>query len=438
MGKLDRKYGRDLVIIGVQSPKYPAEAIPENLRAAVHRLEIEHPVVNDPDHRVWDSYAVTAWPTLVFISPRGEVLGSNAGEVPFEALDRVVGEIVRQYDAEGELSARSLDLEIQQFSRPLNELSFPGKVLATPHGLFIADSDHHRIVITDLEGKLRDIAGSGRSGLKDGNFQTSEFHSPQGMALAENDVLYVADAETHTIRAIDLNGRQVTTVAGTGEQTFRVRRNGPARETPLNSPFDLALDGTNLYIAMAGSHQIWQLDLQSESIGVWAGTGHEGIRDGTRETAWLAQPVGLALHDNLLYVSCCETQAVRVIDTRSGSVQTVVGRGLFDFGDLDGPASSALLQHNQGVAVYEGRLFIADTYNNNIRTVDLATNVVSTYAGSGQRGTLDGPGANARFDEPAGICLLESILYIADTNNHLIRMVDLDSGHVRTLRINGL
>jgi hypothetical protein len=188
---------------------------------------------------------------------------------------------------------------------------------------------------------------------------------------------------------------------------------------------------------MAGLHQVWSLDLASEMVGVWAGTGHEGIRDSARQTAWLAQPMGLSLQGRELYVSCAESQAVRRIDLETGSVTTLAGEGLFVFGDEDGPAASARLQHNQAVAAsYEG-LYIADTYNNKIKRLDLSTGEVRTCAGSGRRGDLDGPGENARFDEPAGLSIHEGTLYVADTNNHLIRAVDLESGHVRTLQLRG-
>ncbi len=171
---------------------------------------------------------------------------------------------------------------------------------------------------------------------------------------------------------------------------------------------------------------------------MWAGTGHEGIRDGRREQAWLAQPMGLSLRDGRLYVSCAETQAIRVIDFSSGMVSTAAGRGLFDFGDLDGPAAVALLQHNEAAAAGTRIVYVADTYNNKIRVIDLATSVVSSPYGSGQAGLLDGPGENARFDEPMGLSLAGQILYVADTNNHLIRTIDLESGHVRTLEITGI
>jgi DNA-binding beta-propeller fold protein YncE len=184
---------------------------------------------------------------------------------------------------------------------------------------------------------------------------------------------------------------------------------------------------------MAGLHQLWALDLGAETIGVWAGTGHEGIRDGSRTAAWLAQPMGLAASEERLLVACAEAQAVRSVDFAGEDVRTLTGRGLFDFGDEDGPGAIAFMQHPQGIAYHRGNVYVADTYNNKIKRIDLGDLTVTTAAGSGQTGTLDGPGANARLSEPAGISALANDLYIADTNNHSIRRLDLDSGHINTV-----
>src|SRR5207245_735550 len=139
--------------------------------------------------------------------------------------------------------------------------------------LFIADSTHHRIVITDLDGKKIAIAGAGQPGKADGSFDKAGFNDPQGMAL-QGDTLYVADRKNHLLRALDLQARTVKTIAGVGEQSREDRfRGGPALRTGLNSPWDLFLHGDTLYIAMAGHHQIWTLDLKKEQLEPYAGDG---------------------------------------------------------------------------------------------------------------------------------------------------------------------
>ena len=122
-------------------------------------------------------------------------------------------------------------------------------------------------------------------------------------------------------------------------------------------------------------------------------------------------------------------------------VRTVIGtnhlpRGrLFDFGDVDGPAGTAKLQHALGVTYLDGQIYVTDTYNNKVKVVDAKTGAVATFAGTGKPGKTDEP---AMFDEPAGIAHAKGQLYIADTNNHLIRTVDLKTKKVATLTLVGL
>src|SRR5207245_732461 len=155
-------------------------------------------------------------------------------------------------------------------------LFFPGKVLADAASkrLFIADSTHHRIVITDLDGKKIAIAGNGEPGKADGSFEKAGFSDPQGMAL-KGDTLYVADRKNHLIRALDLVTRTVKTVAGTGEQGQDRWKGGDALKTGINSPWDLHLQANTLYIAMAGHHQIWALDSEKARLDPYAGAGPE-------------------------------------------------------------------------------------------------------------------------------------------------------------------
>ena len=150
--KLERKYAAELMVLGVHSAKFPNEKEGENLHQAVRRLELEHPVVNDADFRVWQEYACRAWPTLMFIDPEGKVIGKHEGELAYADLDRLLDRMVAEFDSLG-----LLDRQPIAYTRPAaaeTALSFPGKVLADGEGgrLFIADSNHNRIVVAGLDG----------------------------------------------------------------------------------------------------------------------------------------------------------------------------------------------------------------------------------------------------------------------------------------------
>ena len=414
-------------------------------------------MVNDPGFVLWRAYGVRAWPTLVIIDPEGFVAGKLSGEGVYEPLDRVIGGLVAEFGARpGGLDRRPLEAKVaaQETAAapvpgaaagpgprsPAIGLAFPGKVLADPAGgrLFIADSNHHRIVIADLAGgAVRAVAGGPESGFADGTYEAARFARPQGMALgAGGDVLYVADTENHALRAVELDHGRVSTVAGTGKQAqVYPPQAGFAWQTELNSPWDLEMVGDRLFVAMAGSHQLWLFDLPSGRLVPWAGSGREGLDDGRLDAATLAQPSGVTSDGTWLYFVDPEASAVRMasLDPRGG-VATIVGTGLFDFGDHDGVGDGARLQHPLGLVyrVGDGLLYVADTYNSKIKTVDPVTRRVATIGG-GAAGYRDGP--EPLFDEPGGVDVTGEVLYVADTNNHAVRAVDLTSGVATTFTL---
>ena len=440
MRKLEEKYADELVVVGVHSAKFTAEKDYENVRKAVLRYEIEHPVVNDKDFQVWQQYGARAWPTLMFIDPEGKVLGKHEGEFAVADLDSLLSKMIAEYDDNRLVNRTPITLRLEKDKEWERALSFPGKVLADEASdrLFIADSNHNRIVVTDLRGKLRHVIGSGEQGLRDGGFDEAQFYDPQGMALG-GDTLYVADTKNHALRAIDLANQSVKTIAGTGEQAGMFHQGGNARFISLRSPWDVVLEGETLYIAMAGFHQLWSYDLNTQEARPYAGNGRERIIDGSLSNAELAQPSGIVSDGERLYFTDSETSAVRSADLNGkGYVKTIVGLHLFEFGDVDGIGDEVRLQHPIGIELHDGALYIADTYNNKIKRIYPATRGATSYLGIGTPGHEDGAGVFAQFHEPAGISVARGKLYIADTNNHAIRVADLETQEVGTLEIEGL
>ncbi len=434
--RLEAKYGSALAVIGVHSAKFENEGQTENLRQIVERYGLKHPVINDSGFAVWNTYrryGVNAWPTFVVIDPRGNLFAVQAGEIPFEVFDRVIGGMIAAFDAAGEIDRTPLGLALEGAGRPPGTLAFPGKVLADPASgrLFIADTNHHRLIIADLTTyEVLDVIGSGARGLADGGYAEAAFDKPQGLALA-GGTLYVADTNNHAIRAVNLVERAVSTAAGTGRQGYTRSGSGPARTTDLSSPWDVAAgaDGT-LYIAMAGVHQIWALSADGQTVMPLVGSGREGRVDGAFDRAELAQPSGLYLAGDQLYFADSESSTIRVADLSSGQVTTLAGtpdNNLFDFGDVDGGYGASRLQHPLAVTGSpDGRLYVADTYNSKLKVLDPARREIQTLLGLGGLGGFrDGGLAEAEFDEPGGLSYADGKLYVADTNNHAIRVVDL-------------
>ena len=435
--KLEAKYANQLVVIGIHSAKFKNEKETENIRHIILRYEIEHPVYNDSEYAVWQSYGVRAWPTQVLIDPAGYIIGGVSGEGNYEVIDQAIAKTITDFRAKGELNEEPLKLVLERAKVGELPLAFPGKILADAGSdrLFIADSNHNRIVVTKLDGALVETIGTGEIGAADGAFDKATFYRPQGLALS-GDSLYVADTENHLIRHVDLKSRTVETIAGTGKQSREYFKVGPARSVALSSPWDLQLVGRVLYIAMAGPHQIWMLDLDKNEVSTFAGSGREARLDGPLLEAGFAQPSGMATDGKTLYVADSESNIIRAIDIAGGSVKTLVGGDLFEFGDVDGTGDDVRLQHPLGLLTYGDKVLIADTYNHKIKELDPKHEKVTSLFGTGKPGQADG--SSASFYEPGGLALANGNLYIADTNNHAIRVIDLKSKRATTLKLNGL
>uniref|UniRef100_A0A8C5HIL1 NHL repeat-containing protein 2 n=1 Tax=Gouania willdenowi TaxID=441366 RepID=A0A8C5HIL1_GOUWI len=458
-----------LVIVGVHSAKFPNEKVLANIRSAVLRYDICHPVVNDSEAHLWHELEVSCWPTLVLLGPCGNLLFSLVGEGHRDRLMLFADCALRHYGKQGLLKSHDVGIKLYKDSLPPNILAFPGKV-AIDNGskrLAIADTGHHRILVVSLNGQLLHVIGGPESGRKDGDVTEASFSSPQGVAI-KGDVVYVADTENHLIRKIELLEGKVTTVAGVGAQG--TDREGGAMGTtqPISSPWDVTLGTLGekvqdnvLWIAMAGTHQIWALFLAdgklpkvSESkAGVcvrWAGSGSEENRNNSYpHKAGFAQPSGLALAPeepwSCLFVADSESSTIRTLALKDGAVKSLIGgerdpMNLFAFGDVDGKGVDAKLQHPLGVAwaPEQSLLYVADSYNHKIKVVQPKSKLCNTLAGTGEVGDTLGPELiKTSFNEPGGICVGDGgkLLYVADTNNHQIKVLDLVSKTVSRLPI---
>lgn len=439
--RLEAEYPDELVVIGVHSAKFENEGDTENIRQIVRRYEIEHPVVNDKDFIVWQTWGARAWPTVAIVDPEGMVFGGASGEGVYERFKPIVEGMVQQFDAEGKIDRDPIELALETEARLASLLAFPGKVLADADGgrLFVADTNHNRIVVADLETyEVLHVIGGTEAGSADGDFETARFDKPQGITLNDDgSVLYVADTENHTLRALDLVAQTVTTIAGTGEQVYlRADPAGaPGFEVPLNSPWDVEYVDGVVYIAMAGPHQLWRYNVTDDAIYWHSGSMREGIIDGPHGQAQLAQPSGLATDGTTLYFADAEASGIRESDVDpAGGVRTIVGTGLFDFGDVDGTGNAVRLQHALGVEYVDGILYITDTYNNKIKRIDPETRESVTVTGAADGGYRDGSFDVALFDEPGGLSHAGGKLYVADTNNHVIRVLDLGTRTVESVR----
>lgn len=382
--------------------------------------------MNDRQFRVWRSYAVNAWPTIVVIDPQGYVIGQHAGEFTLEEIEPFLSRTIAAAESAGHLRRAPEEVRPDAPTIAPGMLCYPGKVaIGDDDRLAIADSGHHRILVGRLaeDGgllRLEHVVGGGR-GFADGSSREARFDFPQGLVFHDG-WLFVADAGNHAIRAIDLQHGDVKTIAGTGRQ---LRSTADLRAGALSSPWDITVAGDLLYIAMAGSHQLWSVGATGAGLRVHSGNRREDIEDGPHAEAALAQPMGVvadAAQQRLLFVDA-ESSSVRWADVDpAGRVGTLVGTGLFDFGDRDGVGDTVLMQHQQAIAIADdGRLLVADSYNDALKWVDPSTRRAETWL----RG----------FHEPSGLAMDARRVYVADTNAHRIAIIDRRSESIRELQI---
>lgn len=459
-----------LLIVGVHSAKFPNEKVLDNIKSAVLRYNISHPVVNDADASLWQELEVSCWPTLVILGPRGNMLFSLIGEGHKDKLFLYTSITLKYYKDRGQIRDHKIEIKLYKDSLPSSPLLFPGKVTVdqVTNRLVIADTGHHRILVIWKNGQIQYSIGGPNPGRKDGMFSEATFNSPQGVAIM-NNIIYVADTENHLIRKIDLQAEKVSTVAGIGIQGTDKEGGAEGEQQPISSPWDVTF-GTSgsevqrddiLWIAMAGTHQIWALLLESCKLPKknelkkgtclrFAGSGNEENRNNAYpHKAGFAQPSGLSLASeepwSCLFVADSESSTVRAISLKDGAVKHLVGgerdpMNLFAFGDADGVGINAKLQHPLGVAWDNKRnlLYVADSYNHKIKIVDPKTKSCTTLAGTGNTDNVTGSSfTESTFNEPGGLCVGENgqLLYVADTNNHQIKVMDLETKTISVLPI---
>jgi len=368
--KLYEQFGKELTVIGVHIGKFAHEKQLHPLQQALDRYGIEFAVVNDPEHRIADAYAVKGWPTTILIDNRGYLVKHASGEQKLSEWS-------------GRLSACGLSPKQarEKSKREEKRLSFPQKVLAMPDLLAIANTGHDEVWISDYDGTVKELFSA---------------KQPMGMACHEEQ-LYVCESGAGQVKRIDLVSREEKVVI-----------------QGLRNPFDLAIVEGKLAVAVAGSHLVNLYDLQRYELVTSYGNKFEALRDGRADECQLAQPSGLSVMDERIYFVDAESSSLRKIE--QSEVTTLIGEGLFTYGDSS--EGEILLQHPQGVCAGiagdgcgGGRLFIADTFNNKVKAYFPDDNSMMTL--------LDG------LDEPGGISKRGCELYIANTNAHEIVAFDL-------------
>lgn len=414
LARINAKHPLGLSVLGIHVPKFDAERDDHTVLKAINRQKINFPVANDRGWVVWQHFGITRWPSVALIDGKGLIREIIAGDDQIEVLEKVINDLVQEsfhHHTMRELGFRADNAE------ELSALSFPSGIAVTDTHLYVADTAHHRILECTHQGRILREFGSGHPDLNDGPAGEAAFHAPRGLCLVR-ETLYVADTGNHALRRINLIAGDVATVLGTGKAGQpRDCVSKHSSDNALNMPWGLCGSNDKLYIAMAGCNQIWEYELGTARLRFIAGTGELGIADGLGRNALFAQPAGVALLQQSLYVVDSASSAVRAIQLQQNTVQTLVGQGLYEFGNQDGERREARLQFPQAVALDPNApvLWIADTYNGSLRKLRLGGGGMSTQA------------LPENLNQPAALAAGAGALWIADAAAHEVLRYDFAS-----------
>jgi hypothetical protein len=297
-----------------------------------------------------------------------------------------------------------------QFNEPY------GIVLDKAGELLIVDKVNCCIRILDVATQQVDtFAGTcGTCGSQDGPAATASFGQGHGIAVDTDGKVYVADTSYHTIRVIE-NG-QVSTHAGSSKGFV----DGPATTAQFDAPYGVAVDGAGVvYVADRDNHAI--RTVEAGEVTTLAGDGTMGFADGQGAAARFSMPYAtVAAEAGTVIVADYGNHRVRSV-TAAGQVTTFAGSGVEGF--KDGPAAAAELDGPRCVAVDSaGRVYVVDNGNHSIRMIE--NGQVSTFAGTGEQGTLDGPVSQAEFHDPAGVAVdAAGRVYVTEKQTHVVRVI---------------
>ena len=398
--------------LAVHVPRFDHEREGRRVLKRLHRHGIRLPVALDADWVAWQRFGVRAWPTVLLLDGDGTTVAVVEGDGPAVELEAPVQAFEEAPTAESEAAPAP------RIREPESPLRFPVGLAVNDQYLYVADSGRHRVLECTHTGRIVRQFGSGDEGFMDGNLGQAAFRRPQGLALLR-EMLYVADAGNHAVRRINLRSGDIDTLCGSGRRgTPREGQVFDPRSVSLDAPHGVAVTGDQLHIAQAGDNRIWSFDLGRAHLVLRAGAGELAVRDGGAATAAFAQPVALAAVQQKLYVCDAAGSAIRSVQLRENTVQTLVGQGPWEFGHADGPRANAQLQEPQAIALDPDAplLWIADAGNDRLRCLRLGGGELSSHL-------LPQP-----LHAPAGLAVGAGAVWIADTDAHAVLRVEPRAG----------
>jgi DNA-binding beta-propeller fold protein YncE len=308
-----------------------------------------------------------------------------------------------------------------------------GLVIGPDGALYWVEYGSHRLLRLDLRSKkISVLAGTGTKGYSgDGGAATAaQLNTPHELRFDSKGNIYIAERDNHTVRFIDMKSKTISTVAGTGERGFG-GDGGPSNKAQLAQPHSIALDRTdNVYICDIMNNRVRKIDAKTRAITTFAGTGERANTpvSASLNGTPLAGPRSIDITpDGKMYLVLREGNRVFEVDVARRQLKLVAGTGEMGYSGDGGAALFAKFNGPKGIAYSpEGALYISDTENHVIRRIDLRNGMISTVVGTGQRGDgPDGDPLTCKLARPHGVFIHGRTLYIGDSENHRIRTMQL-------------
>ncbi len=408
-----REEYRDAVdLVGVHCPRFPAERDIRRVLALLECSGVDFPVYDDSSKCIRKSYLINGWPATVVVDPMGYLAWAKEGVVPLEILRPVVKTMARTAGVVGDIK----NLGSTSF-RGTGFNMLPLKMALSGDDLVVLDGKSNRLLFLRLSqnGKSASIersVGLGRSNVSD----------VTGFEMA-GDRVFVFDRRGRKVRLLDLKGKELSSFSGNGNPSLLA---GPRS---FGYPKDGACNDGLLYLASAGTYQVWVQSLSGGGASPFTGNGKPGMDDGPPDVSTLGSPEAMISDGRVLFMSDSYSNSVRWIDTASGMVQTLVGEGPFLYGCRDGVGSRALFQRPMGLCLKGGVLYVADSYNDRIRGITLSTSEAFTVYGSKKW---------QRLFCPSDLAVRGERFYVADLGNGRIVHFDGKFGEPEILDVAGL
>lgn len=434
--KFQQEFPQARVILSL-NPKFNYPKSERDILFELEKRQIPLPIYIDKEFEFWQCMGAEFWPTTMFFGPKGALLETHEGRLNINEIRRFVPEVLNRLRNE-------MDEDTEQFIAMTPGRWNKRTILEYPSGLavsekesmlFVSDQLGDRILGLTLAGNVIFCVGDGEKGNKDGSLEESRFNGPRGMVMdEENLILYVADTDNHTIRKVDLVNDQVTTILGNGSRGTKKTKKVVGQTGPLNEPSDVLLDGDYLYISMQGLNQIWKMDLRTEVAVPIAGSTEFGFTKDSPRKSHLAAPSGLALDiSGAIFFTEAQASSLRYVSDED-LLKISAGTGVFEFGHSDGKKDNIKMRFPNGITAHDEKIYVADTYNNCIRIIDPFKRKSETLTGNPSLAGYRN-GSEPLFNQPMDVEVIGDQIIIADAANGAIRSYDLSSGVVKSIAL---